>query len=296
MKRLVMIAAAAVLVLLAVFAQQVAAQQPDTRDRTIMTFSNAVELPGLRLEPGMYVFRIADTASRNVIQVLSHDEMQTLGQWLFVPAERQDSTGDTVVTFREASADATPAVQFWFYPGERIGKEFIYPKDQAVRIAQRTGVTVLTEEGRVSGDGAASVAVEKTDSSAPAADSATAAPAADSAQQSATAEVITSAPAETQAEAQVAEQQGVGVVEGSGLPESSQAEARPAAPAPAPAQSEVPVGTSGRADDAQATDNVRQESTSAGNELPRTASPLAFSGLLGLLSLAGAFGVRFFRG
>ena len=47
-----------------------AAQQPDTHDRTIMTFSAAVELPGMRLEPGTYVFRLADTASRNVIQVL----------------------------------------------------------------------------------------------------------------------------------------------------------------------------------------------------------------------------------
>jgi hypothetical protein len=276
-----MIAAAAALVLLAVFAQHVAAQQPDTRDRTIMTISNAVELPGLRLEAGKYVFRIADTASRNVIQVLSEDEMQMLGQWLFVPAERQEVTSDTVVTFRETSADTTPAVQFWFYPGEKTGKEFIYPKDQAMRIAQRTGATVLTEEGPVNGGAQASVAVEKTDSSAPAADSA---------QQSAAAEV-TSTPAETQ----VTERQGIGVVEGSGVPESTRADAREVRPATAPAQSEAPVGTSGRAD-AQTSDNVRQESTTAQSELPRTASPLALSGLLGLLSLAGAFGVRFFRG
>ena len=289
MKRLTMIAAAVAMVLLAVFAQHVAAQQPDTRDRTIMTFSNAVELPGLRLEPGSYVFRIADTPSRNVIQVLSQDEMQMLGQWLFVSAERQEATGDTVVTFREAGANTTPAVQFWFYPGERIGKEFMYPKDQAMRIAQRTGGTVLTEDGPVNAGGAqASVAVEKTDSSAPAADSAASAPAADSVQQSAAAEV-------TAPETQVTERQGIGVVDGSGLPESTQADARPARPAPAPAQSEVPVGTSGRADE-QTSDNVRQESTTAQSELPRTASPLAFSGLLGLLSLAGAFGVRFLRG
>jgi hypothetical protein len=38
------------------------------------------------------------------------------------------------------------------------------------------------------------------------------------------------------------------------------------------------VGTSGQADD-----------------LPRTASPLALSGLLGLLSLTGAAGLRLFR-
>ena len=44
------------------------------------------------------------------------------------------------------------------------------------------------------------------------------------------------------------------------------------------------VGTSGQA-----------EGQIARNELPRTASPLALSGLLGLLSLAGAAGIRAFR-
>ena len=62
-------------------------------------------------------------------------------------------------------------------------------------------------------------------------------------------------------------------------------------------QAEV-EGTSGSA-------QVRQESTVAQNdanvdraatpELPATASPLALSGLLSLLSLAGAFGIRAFR-
>ena len=149
MKRVIAIATATVLALLVALTLNVGAQQPDTRDRTIMTFSSAVELPGMRLEPGTYVFRMADTASRNVIQVFDKDEKDMLGQWLFVSAERPEVTGDTVVTFRETSAASTPAVQFWYYPGEKIGKEFIYPKDQALRIAQRTGATVQTEEGPV---------------------------------------------------------------------------------------------------------------------------------------------------
>jgi hypothetical protein len=136
--------------LLAPLTSNVAAQQPDTKDRTIMTFSGAVELPGLRLEPGKYVFRLADNATRNVVQVLAEDEQKILGQWLFIPAQRLEATDDTVVTFRERSATATPAVQYWYYPGERTGKEFIYPKDQALRIAARTGATVRTEEGPVS--------------------------------------------------------------------------------------------------------------------------------------------------
>ena len=43
----------------------------------------------------------------------------------------------------------TPAVQYWYYPGETIGKEFVYPKDQALKIAARTGSTVLSTEGEI---------------------------------------------------------------------------------------------------------------------------------------------------
>jgi hypothetical protein len=49
-----------------------------------------------------------------------------------------------------------------------------------------------------------------------------------------------------------------------------------------------PVGTSGAAEGQIARDD-------SASELPRTASPLALSGLLGLLSLAGAAGLRAMR-
>jgi len=269
------IATATVLTLLVALTLNVGAQQPDTRDRTIMTFSSAVELPGMRLEPGTYVFRLADTASRNVIQVLDQEEKNQLGQWLFVPAERPEVTGDTVVTFRETSAASTPAVQFWYYPGEKIGKEFIYPKDQALRIAQRTGATVQTDEGPVTASAQASVSAE------PAQDTTVAA----------------------------------GVVEGPGLPDSQTT----AVGVSGSGRNETEVigtsgrnetevsgtGTSGSGDQVATDSNVRQESTvaqsnpnadnGATRELPATASPLALSGLLSLLSLAGAFGIRSFR-
>jgi len=268
MKRVITIATATVLTLLVALTLNVGAQQPDTRDRTIMTFSSAVELPSMRLEPGTYVFKMADTASRNVIQVFDKDEKNILGQWLFVSAERPEVTGDTVVTFRETSAASTPAVQFWYYPGEKIGKEFIYPKDQALRIAQRTGATVQSDDGPVTASAQASVAAEP-----------------------------------------------VGVVEGSGLPESQST----AVGISGSGRNETEVvgtsgrnetevsgtGTSGSGDQVATDSNVRQESTiaqsntnadrNATRELPATASPLALSGLLSLLSLAGAFGIRAFR-
>jgi hypothetical protein len=258
MTRLSAIAMALAFTLVGMPTREAAAQQPDTHDRTIMTFSAAVELPGMRLEPGTYVFRLADTASRNVIQVMSQDEMQVLGQWLYVPAERREVTGDTVVTFREESATTTPAVQFWFYPGEKIGKEFIYPKGQALRIAQRTGVDVLSEDGRIT-------AAEETAATAD------------------TEQGSSSARAESN----------IGVVEGSGLPEEPAerpanrqvASAREQSAVAATNQGEQPVGTSGQL-----------ESTTAQNaELPSTSSPLAIGSLLGALSILGAAGIRLFR-
>lgn len=242
MKRMMTIAAAVVGTVLVPLALSVAAQQPDTRDKTIMTFSNAVELPGMRLGPGKYVFRIADTASRNVIQVLAEDEQKMLGQWLFVPAERQDVTGDTVVTFRETSATSTPAVQFWYYPGEKIGKEFIYPKDQALRIAARTGATVRTEDGPVT------------------AQSATTGPA------------VQPEPTSRSAQADVA-----------APPAAREPRAGAANEPPAPRESVRLEST------------VAQNDTSARTELPSTASPLPLMGLITVLSLLGAAGIRTFR-
>lgn len=256
MTRISAIATAAAMTIVLGLPATTAAQQPDTRDRTIMTFSGPVELPGMRLDAGTYVFRLADTASRNVIQVLSHDEMEMLGQWLFIPAERRDVTGETVVTFRETSAGSTPAVQYWFYPGESIGKEFIYPKDQAMRIARRTGATVQTEDGPVT--------------------------------------VETQASAETVAPAQeqgavALRGEATGAVEGAGLPPDTEAIAK---------------ATSGQETGGQATTGgapaqVEQESTTARgyaeDELPQTASPLALTGVLAALSLAGAVAFRRFR-
>lgn len=277
MKRAIGIATATVLALLVALTLNVAAQQPDTKDRTIMTFSSAVELPGTRLEPGTYVFRLADNASRNVIQVLDKDEKDMLGQWLFVSAERPEVTGDTVVTFRETSAASTPAVQYWYYPGEKIGKEFIYPKDQALRIAQRTGSAVQTEDGPVTAEAQASISTDST----PAAEATVAADAS--------------------------------VVDGPGLPETTTTTTGISGSGRSETEvigtsgrNETEVsGTSGSGDQVAADSNVRQESTVAQNdtnrdsgpvsELPATASPLALSGLLGLLSLIGAAGIRSFR-
>lgn len=153
MKRAITIATASVAAVLLTLTMSVSAQDFNTQKRTFLTFSAPVEMPGVTLQPGTYVFRIADTPSRNVVQVLDKDEKSMIGQWLYVSAERPQVTGETVVTFKETREGTTPAVQFWYYPGERTGKEFIYPKAQALKIAARTGAEVRSDDGIVNGSG-----------------------------------------------------------------------------------------------------------------------------------------------
>jgi hypothetical protein len=248
MKRVKLIATA---VVLAVLAGRATAQNANTLERSFLTFSNSVEMPGVTLEPGTYVFKLADTGSRNVVQVWDKDEKNMIGHWLFVQAERPRVTEDTVVMFKETREGATPAVQFWYFPGEKVGKEFIYPKDQAARIAARTGAKVLSEEGAIEGPGLAVVADARTEP-APAA--------------------VAQAPEPAPAPAVVAQ------AEPAPAPAPAVVEETRVAAAPAVQPEPRPTATSGQA-----------------AELPRTSSPLALSGLLGLLSLAGATGLRLFR-
>jgi hypothetical protein len=274
MKRVKLIATALALTVLGVLANGVAAQETNTSERTFLTFSGAVEMPGVTLQPGTYVFKLADTPTRNVVQVWDRDEKNMIGHWLFVQAERPAVSGETVVTFKETREGTTPAVQYWYFPGERIGKEFIYPKDQAMRIAARTGLDVRSEDGVIEGDGIAGV---QTETSVTADSTLQNAPAA--AQPTASAGSLAgNRGVETEAAPRPAE---VTVDAGAAAADNQVA-------AGADISADRSVGTSGAAEG-----QIARNETA--DELPATASPLALSGLLGLLSLLGAAGIRAIR-
>ena len=272
MKRVTLIATALIVAVLAVLTTRVAAQDTNVQERSFITFSNTVELPGVTLPAGTYVFRLADTPTRNVVQVLSQDEKKVMGQWLFVQAERPQVTDDTVIMFKEKAENTMPAVQYWYYPGERIGKEFIYPKDQAEKIAARTGQKVRTETGYVTPD-------------------------------SANASNQSNQPQSTVASNDTGTVQGPGI---NGIQSQSSSQVSSDtdrtvnhAPAASPDRDRnQTVGTSGVNDQnnqpvATSGANGNNRSTRA-HRLPKTASTLPLSGLIGLLSLAGALGLRRF--
>ena len=117
-------------------------------DRTThVTFNTAVELPGKTLPAGTYTFKLVDpSGERNVIHVLDAKGDTHHLTVYSMPVRRVHRAEDTVVTFHELPADMTPAIRFWYYPGDPMGHEFAYPKDRAQLIANATNLAVVSVE------------------------------------------------------------------------------------------------------------------------------------------------------
>jgi hypothetical protein len=121
------------------------AQTQPMDDRTEFTFSAPVELPGVTLPPGTYVFRFVDASNqKKVMQVMTKSDQKTYGMFLTINAIRPTPSDDAELRFLETPAGKPAAVKTWWYPGNTIGREFIYPKSQARRLAMATNTTVLT--------------------------------------------------------------------------------------------------------------------------------------------------------
>jgi hypothetical protein len=143
------ISACAAVILTAFSAAPAQAQGQTMDSRTEFTFNQPVELPGVTLPPGTYVFRFVDgTTGRKVMQVQAKDASnKTYGMFLTISAQRPKPSDNAELRFLETPAGQPTAVKTWWYPGNTIGREFIYPKSQARRLAQATNTTVLTTQG-----------------------------------------------------------------------------------------------------------------------------------------------------
>lgn len=116
--------------------------------KTYFTFDRVVELPGgRRLQPGKYLFRLVDSsAGRHIVQVLNENETKMFATILAVEPR------DEAVIFGDTPANAPRPLRYWYHSGRTVGPigyEFVYPKDQATRIASMTNQHVLMTDARV---------------------------------------------------------------------------------------------------------------------------------------------------
>jgi len=112
------------------------ARADEWNKKTVLTFSQSVEIPGQILPAGTYTFVLLDSpADRHIVQIFSADGSHLIATVLAINDYRLKPTGDTVVKFAERSGDNPEALKAWFYPGDNFGQEFVYPKQRAVELA-----------------------------------------------------------------------------------------------------------------------------------------------------------------
>lgn len=264
------------------------ARADEWNKKTYLTFSGPVQIPGTTLPAGTYLFQLADPDNaRHVVEVASKDGTKIYGMFITIPNDRLDTPDNNVVMFSESPAGTPQAIEAWWYPGDRMGEEFVYPKNQAMRIAKANHRDVLATEANASGSesdqlktlrgsNVGRVNENGTMSNSPAATN-TAESVNQNAKNSAPA-ATTTAPKATTTTAKATTTAPANTVDGQNASKSKHR-----------AANATTVGTTGRAQTNTAANRSRRA------KLPQTASNLALFELLSGLSLAGALSVRRLR-
>jgi hypothetical protein len=275
---------------------------------TYLTFSGPVQVPGVTLPAGTYMFKLADpSGGRRAIQIWDEKGTKMYTMLLTIPDEQLEAKDDPVVLFSERPSGSAHAVKSWFYPAERVGYEFIYPKSQAVKIAGDANTSVLAyndeqksdadentlrgaQVGRIDAQGQAaadttSPATATTTTaqsstpaaSAPASAAATTAP--ETASANRTPPPASAAPSTTTASPST-------TTTTASADRAAAASTTTASPRTTTAAADRAVGTSG---------SQASQPATARNELPRTASPLATIMLMSVALIGGGLGMRQLR-
>jgi hypothetical protein len=117
--------------------------------RTIFTFSEPVQVSGVVLPAGTYVFKLMDIqGDRNLVQIFDANENHLFATIVAIPEYRTEVSDKTIVTLEESFANQPKVLQSWFYPGDNYGREFVYPKpndEEFAPVDEQSAPTVLAE-------------------------------------------------------------------------------------------------------------------------------------------------------
>ena len=115
-------------VLLGLFATSVTGAFMDSRRTTYFTFSRAVQMPGVVLPAGTYIFEVANhEGTGDIVRVLSRDR-KNVHLMKFTRFVYRQRSGDLKATLSlgESAAGTPPPVKAWYPQSETRGREFIY--------------------------------------------------------------------------------------------------------------------------------------------------------------------------
>jgi hypothetical protein len=118
--------------------------------RTTVSFSDSVQVPGVTLPAGTYIFKLAESnADRYVVQIFNERESHIYATLLAIPNYHLTTPDKTQISFYEVPSGQPPALKAWFYPGDNYGRQFVYPKGEAALISEAAHENVPVEGAAV---------------------------------------------------------------------------------------------------------------------------------------------------
>ena len=127
------------------FSQQVPGYE--WNKKSTFTTERQVEFPGMVLEPGVYIVRLQDSNEhKSVVEILNRDETQLLATVIAVPDHHQRPDDNSEFSFHAVKKGPVP-VQTWYFSGDLVGLEFVYPKGRAKEIARDSDGHVMATNG-----------------------------------------------------------------------------------------------------------------------------------------------------
>jgi len=103
--------------------------QADQWDKmTLLTLNEPTQVSDTYLEPGTYMFKLANSESdRHIVQIFTKDRSHLINTILAIPTYRVFPASDTEISYWETPPGSAKAIRMWTYPGDNYGQEFAYP-------------------------------------------------------------------------------------------------------------------------------------------------------------------------
>jgi hypothetical protein len=125
----------------------VAAHADEANQQTIITFSAPIQIPGVVLPAGTYMFQLADEGNDgDMVQVFNSEGTKLYATLQTNATDRQRPTDNTAVTLAAQGPGTPDALLNWYYPGELTGHEFVYPTQEEKKLAQDQPQTIVANQ------------------------------------------------------------------------------------------------------------------------------------------------------
>ena len=115
--------------------------------KSTLRAEHQIEFPGIVLEKGVYIVKLKESGEkRSTVQILSEDESQVLATVVAVPDHRVPPEDSAEFFFHEVEGNGPEPVRSWFFSGDLVGLEFVYPEGRAKEIAKDSNDHVMASK------------------------------------------------------------------------------------------------------------------------------------------------------